>query len=770
VAGYSVTFSVVDEATKTLEAITRRIQQMRAPIERQQRQLARIIDSSGLKKVAEGFGEIGSAAGTAFSSLARIVPVLGTITGAASLAGMAKLAESTANFARALQLDSTYVNTTTQRLQTMQNGFRIAGGSADTMTESLKNVAKTSYDAFLGRNAVAAQRLRNLGIALRDNNGNLRNAVDLEGDEIDRISKITDARDRETVATELGGRALFDVVEQYRLAGKTRQEAEAEAAKYGALTKEQIDGLHQFHDALSEVNVAFSRLGEDMGAMLAPYFTPVLNWMSELVRNHKPAVIVALDAIGIAVTALGGLFALQIGIKAVGAVASLTTSVATLGLTITRALAPLAALFAAYEGAKSVIADPGNLAPGAGLWKSFQNIMKGKAPWAEGYFPTDKNPLAPPPAAGTPNAGPVLGGTPAPSPAGAPGAPAAPSPAGPVLDLGGNPAPATAAPPAGTTAPAPPSARGPGRMGGMRAPAPATAAAPTPASYTPPAGPTPAAATPAEGGAGEATPTSTANVAGPAKAGSLYQQRAGGIVADLETSLGLTRDQAAGLVGNLGYESAGFKSLQEGRPISGRGGLGYGQWTGSRRVDFEKWSAEQGLDPHSHAANVGFLKHELTGKYAGFLAHLKETQGIEAASRVTHKEFETPADVIPKYFGTRIGSRVVTPYMTGPDRLKYARQAAGLAAATPQQAAAPAARMPQQAAAPPQAAAPAAQMPPQASGAPAQVTGGPPVSGSVDVNITHRNPPPGASVTASAAGAGINLNPPRVEQQQLQNV
>ena len=48
----------------------------------------------------------------------------------------------------------------------------------------------------------------------------------------------------------------------------------------------------------------------------------------------------------------------------------------------------------------------------------------------------------------------------------------------------------------------------------------------------------------------------------------------------------------------------------------------------------------------------------------------------------------------------------------------------------------------------------------------AQVTGGPPVSGSVDVTVTHRNPPPGVTVAAKGAG-DVNVAPPRTEQQQL---
>jgi muramidase (phage lysozyme) len=45
----------------------------------------------------------------------------------------------------------------------------------------------------------------------------------------------------------------------------------------------------------------------------------------------------------------------------------------------------------------------------------------------------------------------------------------------------------------------------------------------------------------------------------------------------------------------------------------------------------------------------------------------------------------------------------------------------------------------------------------------------PPVNGSVDVSITHRNPPPDASVTAKGSGP-VNVAPPRVEHAQLADI
>jgi hypothetical protein len=142
-----------------------------------------------------------------------------------------------------------------------------------------------------------------------------------------------------------------------------------------------------------------------------------------------------------------------------------------------------------------------------------------------------------------------------------------------------------------------------------------------------------------------------------------FAQKAPGVAASLMRDFDLTQPQAAGLVGNLGHESEEFQTLQERGMASGRGGYGRAQWTGPRRREFEGWAAAQGLDPASDAANYGFLKHELLGKYAGFTARLRQTQSLEESTRLTHEKYETPGDVLN---GT---------YASYGSRLRYARQA-----------------------------------------------------------------------------------------------
>lgn len=141
--------------------------------------------------------------------------------------------------------------------------------------------------------------------------------------------------------------------------------------------------------------------------------------------------------------------------------------------------------------------------------------------------------------------------------------------------------------------------------------------------------------------------TSVAGYAGPqfTPASGTFDQMAPRIMADLSRDLGLTPEQAAGVVGNLGVETGGFKHMQELNPIvpGSKGGYGWAQWTGPRRRQFEAWAAQNGLDPNSYEANYGFLKHELTATPEGkVLADLRGAQDPASAASVFEQQFLRP--------------------------------------------------------------------------------------------------------------------------------
>lgn len=123
----------------------------------------------------------------------------------------------------------------------------------------------------------------------------------------------------------------------------------------------------------------------------------------------------------------------------------------------------------------------------------------------------------------------------------------------------------------------------------------------------------------------------------------LFRAKAPPIMHRLISDLEIGDEEAAAILGNIAVETGGFTLMQEKRPLSGRGGWGWVQWTGERRRQFEAWVKSSGLDPSSDEANYGYLLYELTKtpeKRA--IPKLKAAGGVEAKTLSFMKTFERP--------------------------------------------------------------------------------------------------------------------------------
>lgn len=139
----------------------------------------------------------------------------------------------------------------------------------------------------------------------------------------------------------------------------------------------------------------------------------------------------------------------------------------------------------------------------------------------------------------------------------------------------------------------------------------------------------------------------------PAPAG--YPARGRWLIDRLMAELSLSENQAAGIVGNLGFESGGLTVLHEVGQPAGLGGYGWAQWTGPRRRQFFTWCDAQRLSYFSDEANYGFLLHELTGDYAYAVDTLRKAVALEAAVFFFGKRYEAPGGTttthLPGYAG-----------------------------------------------------------------------------------------------------------------------
>jgi len=120
---------------------------------------------------------------------------------------------------------------------------------------------------------------------------------------------------------------------------------------------------------------------------------------------------------------------------------------------------------------------------------------------------------------------------------------------------------------------------------------------------------------------------------------------------DLKKDYNLTTEQAAAFAGNLWHETRGFQAFQEEGVKVGRGGLGFAQWTASRRVTFEDYLKKQGnLSANDYDGNYGYLKQELDTTKKKVLETLEgqvvragnEIVSVEEATRIISKNYLSP--------------------------------------------------------------------------------------------------------------------------------
>ena len=119
--------------------------------------------------------------------------------------------------------------------------------------------------------------------------------------------------------------------------------------------------------------------------------------------------------------------------------------------------------------------------------------------------------------------------------------------------------------------------------------------------------------------------------------------------------LGLSKEQAAGIVGNLWAESGLVPDRIQGSgmkrgvlPQAGNGGYGWAQYTHhSLKTDLINFAKGKGVDlntqPLTDEMNYEYLKHWIAKNQSKFSA-LKSTTDLRGATDYFLKKYERPAD------------------------------------------------------------------------------------------------------------------------------
>jgi Phage tail lysozyme len=120
----------------------------------------------------------------------------------------------------------------------------------------------------------------------------------------------------------------------------------------------------------------------------------------------------------------------------------------------------------------------------------------------------------------------------------------------------------------------------------------------------------------------------------------IFRTKVPGFMRQLMTDFELQDIHAAGVFGNIGHECAGFTIFHEIGQPDGKGGYGWAQWTGPRRVAFLKWCTDHNLTFTDDAANYGFLDHELRTSQSDTISAVLKTSTLDGAVQAFERNFE----------------------------------------------------------------------------------------------------------------------------------
>lgn len=227
----------------------------------------RVKDASDKSK---GFGTTGQ------SSFLKVGKALIAAGIAAKVADIAKkLASATkeaAAFADEVLTLSAKTNISTDALQGYMYAAELVDVSVETITKSMQRNIRSMGSAADGT-AQYANAYKQLGVAVQDSNGDLRDSQEVFWELIDALGQMTNETERDEIAMTLLGKSAQDLNPLIEAGTDRMRELADEAASVGfIMSGETLSALGSLDDQLQRLDGAATAAKNALGAALAPVF------------------------------------------------------------------------------------------------------------------------------------------------------------------------------------------------------------------------------------------------------------------------------------------------------------------------------------------------------------------------------------------------------------------------------------------------------------------------------------------------------------------
>lgn len=315
-APIALTIVAVDATAKTIDAINARmaafgkktqanVERATAPVRSLGNAIKTFGDISGVTRVGSAFGSLARAGNDAYQKVGQIIPLLGIVGSAATVAGVTRMVTAWSEFGSKVEFASQRIGIAASGLSGLQGAAHLAGSSADSLTGGLQALGQTMYDSIGGRNVEAIKMFRTLKIGFEDATGHARKVADVLPEVADKIKAIKDPFAQAQVATALFGGAAESLLPFLRLGSAGMRRYVEDAKRYGAISDASAAAANRLREAQARVSLAIEGFSNRIAERLEPILTPLLTHFAEWIAT-SPQVARGVEWLGTKVDQLGG--------------------------------------------------------------------------------------------------------------------------------------------------------------------------------------------------------------------------------------------------------------------------------------------------------------------------------------------------------------------------------------------------------------------------------------------------------------------------------
>lgn len=238
-------------------------------------QCATSIDEYGnrVKDASDKSDDFGTTGQSSFLKVGKALIAAGIAAKVADIAKkLADAAKEAASFADEVLTLSAKTNISTDALQGYMYAAELVDVSVETITKSMQRNIRNMGSAADGT-AQYVNAYKQLGVAVQDSNGDLRDSQEVFWELIDALGQMSNETERDEIAMTLLGKSAQDLNPLIEAGADRMRDLADEAASVGyIMSEETLTSLGSLDDQLQRLDGAATAAKNALGAALAPAF------------------------------------------------------------------------------------------------------------------------------------------------------------------------------------------------------------------------------------------------------------------------------------------------------------------------------------------------------------------------------------------------------------------------------------------------------------------------------------------------------------------